>query len=290
MNRGSAAGLHCAPVGIFDSGVGGLSVLVELARQLPRQPLIYVADQANTPYGQRELPEIRALSEGIARFLLDQGAQVVVLACNTASAAALHWLRDQVPGVPFVGMEPAVKPAAARSTTGRVGVIATRATFQGELFAGLVARYARDVTVHTQVCPELVLLVEAGELDGPRVRAAVEKCVAPMLNQGIDELVLGCTHYPFLLPIIRDVVGPGVEVIDPAPAVARQAGRILTERGWDACEVDAPAHRFFTTGDPGRFRVSLHRLIGADAPVGRIVWNVGRLKRDIAGFVPDQMG
>ncbi len=274
-------------IGVFDSGVGGLSVAREIRRQLPSCPLVYLADQAHAPYGQRPLAEIRAFAGGIARFLLEQGVQVVVVACNTASAAALHWLRREFPAVPFVGMEPAVKPAAERTRTHHVGVIATAATFQGELFASLVSRYAADVVVHTQVCAQLVPLVEAGELDSPRTRAAVAGYLAPLMAAGIDELVLGCTHYPFLRPLIEEVVGPKVEVIDPAPAVARQVGRVLAQRGWPAADGDAPdagpeapADRFYTTGDPVRFRAAIHHLLGWQVQVEPASWDTaGRLCR-----------
>jgi len=281
-------------IGLFDSGVGGLSVAREIMRQLPACPLVYLADQGHAPYGSRPLAEIRDFAGGITRFLLAQGAQVIVVACNTASAAALHWLRRAFPDVPFVGMEPALKPAAERTRTRHVGVIATAATFQGELFASLVDRYASDVVVHTQVCAQLVPLVEAGELDSPRTRAAVAGYLAPLAAAGIDELVLGCTHYPFLRPLIEAVVGPHVEVIDPAGAVARQVGRILAQHGWavgDAGDVIAknvlcdeaispgngdcsPAlDCFFTTGDPARFQAALWRLLEVRAVVRAATWN-----------------
>jgi len=271
-------------IGLFDSGVGGLSVAREIMRQLPAHPLIYLADQGHAPYGQRPLAEIRDFAGGITRFLLSQGAQVIVVACNTASAAALHWLRHEFPDVPFVGMEPAVKPAVERTRTHHVGVIATAATFQGELFASLLERYASDVIVHTQICPELVPLVEAGELDTPRTRAAVRTYLAPLSAAGIDELVLGCTHYPFLRPLIEAALGPAVDVIDPAPAVARQTARLLTQRGWldDArpsrsCEPPVRlrprrSHRFYTTGDPARFGLALHHLLGLEAAVCAAAW------------------
>ncbi|PKO22157.1 MAG: glutamate racemase [Chloroflexi bacterium HGW-Chloroflexi-1] len=258
--------------GIFDSGVGGLSVAREIMRQLPAQPILYLADQAHAPYGQRPLSEIRALSEGITRFLLAQGAGVIVIACNTASAAALHWLRRQFPDVPFVGMEPAVKPATTHTHSGQVGVIATAATFQGELFASLLARFANDVIVHTQVCPDLAPLVEAGELSTDRARAAVRGYLTPLLATGIDQLVLGCTHYPFLRPLIEEVVGPGVEIIDPAPAVAQQTGRVLAQRGLPVT-AQRPAHRFLTTGAPDRFRIALHDLLGLTAAVEPVRWD-----------------
>lgn len=265
------------PVGVFDSGVGGLSVVAELMAQLPAQPLIYLADQANAPYGQRSLAEIRELSHGITRFLLGQGAHVIVIACNTASAAALHWLRGQYPAVPFVGMEPAVKPAAERTRSRHVGVMATQATFQGELFASLISRFGADVTVHTQVCPELVPLVEAGELATERARAAVAAYVRPLIEAGVDELVLGCTHYPFLRGLIEEAAGPGVEIIDPAPAVARQAGRVLAQHN-ALGTVEGVRYDFYTTGDRATFARSLRKLLRLNHPARQAVWTPNGLQ------------
>jgi glutamate racemase len=268
-------------IGLFDSGVGGLSVAREIMRQLPAHSLIYLADQGHAPYGQRPLAEIREFSGAITRFLLAQGSRVIVIACNTASAAALHWLRREFPQVPFVGMEPAVKPAAERTRTHHVGVIATAATFQGELFASLLDRFASNVVVHTQVCQELVPLVEAGELDTPRARAAVEAYLAPLRAAGIDELVLGCTHYPFLRPLIEAALGPDVDVIDPAPSVARQTARVLAQREWlDGAGAGlANSHSFYTTGDPARFELALHSLLGLDAVACAATWAPdGRLR------------
>ncbi len=264
-------------VGVFDSGVGGLSVVRELIAQIPGQPLVYLADQAHAPYGQRSLDEIRELSDGITRFLLTQGSRIIVVACNTASAAALHWLRRKYPEIPFVGMEPAVKPAAERTRTRHVGVMATPATFQGELFASLVDRFGKEVTVHTQVCPELVPLVEAGELDGEQARAAVRRYVGPLVEAGVDELVLGCTHYPFLRPLIEAAAGPEIEIIDPAPAVARQTARILSQNGWLAAGSALPEHAFFTTGDAARFRVALQGLLGQPFAARQAAWQAGGL-------------
>jgi glutamate racemase len=266
--------------------VGGLSVTREIIPRLPACPLIYLADQAHAPYGQRSLSEIQDFTGEIARLLLAQGAEVIVVACNTASAAALRWLRQQFPAVPFVGMEPAVKPAAERTRTGHIGVIATAATFQGELFASLLDRFAIGVTVHTQVCPELVPLVEAGELDTPRTRAAVTGYLAPLQAAGIDQLVLGCTHYPFLRPLIEETLGPGVEVIDPAPAVARQTAAVAAQlSGGQPAPAPPggpgvqglprpiqPAHRFFTTGDARRFQTALRQLLGLRAMARRARW------------------
>jgi glutamate racemase len=260
-------------LGVFDSGVGGLSVVREVLRQHPAQPIIYLADQAHTPYGQRSLIAIRELAGGVTQFLLRQGVRAVVVACNTASAAALVGLRETFPDVPFIGMEPAVKPAVERSRARRVGIIATAATFQGQLFRSLLARYAADVDVRTQVCPDLVTLVEAGELDSPRTYATVAGYLAPLLAAGIDELVLGCTHYPFLRPLIERVTGPDVEIIDPAPAVARQVGRVLSRQGWLAPQGGQPKHVFYTTGDPGRFQLALGDLLGRhDDHVSPATW------------------
>lgn len=278
-------------VGIFDSGVGGLSVVREVIAQMPGQPLVYLADQVHAPYGQRSLDEIRILSDGITQFLLAQGSRVIVIACNTASAAALHWLRARYPDIPFVGMEPAVKPAAERTRTRHVGVMATPATFQGELFASLVDRFGKDVTVHTQVCPDLVPLVEAGELDTGAARDAVHRYVDPLVQAGVDELVLGCTHYPFLRPLIEEAAGPGIDIIDPAPAVARQAGRVLAQNGWLApstrtgeasilAERDpiTPERIFFTTGDLARFSTALGDLLGAPYTAEQAAWAPGGLQ------------
>lgn len=259
-------------IGIFDSGIGGLSVWREIARQLPQHDTFYIADQAHVPYGPRPLAEVRAFAEGIARFLIEEGANVIVIACNTASAAALRPLRETFPAIPFVGMEPAVKPATEHTTTGIVGVIATPATFQGELFAELLQRFAADVRVLTRVCPGLVEQIEAGALEGPETEAILRRCLAPLLAAGIDQLVLGCTHYPFVQPLIERIVGPGVEVIDPAPAVARQTGRVLAQQDPSLPTEGRGEHIFATTGDPAAFSAQLKRLTGAPRPVVPLAW------------------
>jgi len=248
-------------IGVFDSGVGGLSVWREIVHRLPHEDIVYLADQAHVPYGSRRLSEVQALSADIARFLLDEGAKIIVVACNTASAAALHSLRRTFPAVPFVGMEPAVKPAVERTGSGVVGVIATPATFQGELFASLIARYAGDTRVLTQVCPGLVEAVEAGALDTLETEGLLRACLKPLVEAGVDQLVLGCTHYPFLRPVIERVVGPGVAVIDPASAVARQTAQVLVQRGLGADRDRAGAHLFCTSGDVAAFAAMIKRLL-----------------------------
>jgi glutamate racemase len=247
-------------IGVFDSGVGGLSVWREIRAQLPAADLLYFGDNAHIPYGPRPIEEIRAFAEAITRFLLEQGAEVVVVACNTASAAALKYLRATFPHVPFVGMEPAVKPAAEQTQTGVVGVLATPATFQGELFNSVVERFAQGVAVIPQICPGLVQQIEAGESDSPETEGMLRGWVEPLLTQNIDVLVLGCTHYPFVIPLLEKICGPGVRVIDPAPALARQVGRVISRQSSAASRQTSGALRYFTSGEPRAFRLAVEKL------------------------------
>jgi glutamate racemase len=276
MNAG-VKGQPGDPIGVFDSGVGGLSVLKAIRQQLPGESLIYLADQGHVPYGSRSLEEVRAFAGGITRYLLGQGVKLIVVACNTASAAALHPLRQVFPDVPFVGMEPAVKPAAEHTRTGTVGVLATPATFQGALYASVIERFANGVTVLQGTCPGLVMAIEAGQLDTPEVRAILGKALDPMLAGGIDTVVLGCTHFPFVIPAIEAIVGPGVRVIDPAPAVARQVARLLEARGLRDPGAQPGQVRYLTTGDPGELGKLLPRLLGERGEVSRLTWIKGEL-------------
>jgi glutamate racemase len=237
------------PVGVFDSGVGGLSILREIHRQLPSESVVYLADQAWAPYGERRLDEVRARSFAIVDHLLARGVKGVVVACNTASAAALHELRRGFPSVPFIGMEPAVKPAAEQTDRGVVGVLATSATFQGELYASVVDRHANGVGLVERAGTGLVELIEDGVLSGPVIDAALHAHLAPMLDADIDTLVLGCTHYPFVADRIRQILGDEVQLIDPAPAVARQLGRVLAGNEL-AAGPGPPATTYLTTGHP----------------------------------------
>jgi glutamate racemase len=262
-----------APIGVFDSGVGGLSVLRAIRRELPAEDVVYFADQGHVPYGPRPLEEVRDFSEAVTRFLLDRGAQLIVVACNTASAAALHSLRQVFPDVPFVGMEPAVKPAAETTRTGIVGVLATPATFQGALYASVVERFANHVTLLQDTCPGLVQQIEKGELDTPATRQILESALRPMLDRGIDTVVLGCTHYPFVIPLIQQIAGPGVRVIDPAPAVARQTARLLDAAGKRRAGSGSGALRLFTSGDADRLQSLLPRLLGESADVRAVRWD-----------------
>jgi glutamate racemase len=264
--------MSATPIGVFDSGVGGLSVLRAMRQQLPHESIIFVADQAHVPYGPRPLVEVRQFSEAITRYLLAQGAKLMVVACNTASAAALHDLRETFPQIPFVGMEPAVKPAVEQTKSGVVGVLATPATFQGDLYASVLERFATDVTILQDTCPGLVSQIEAGELDTPKTRAILEKALAPMKAQGVDRVVMGCTHYPFVIPLIEEIAGPQVKVIDPAPAVARQVGRLLDSHGLRAANELGGNVRYLTTGDAPELQALLPRLMSERGIVLPLHW------------------
>jgi glutamate racemase len=265
-----------SPIGVFDSGVGGLSILHEIHRLLPNEDMLYFADQAHVPYGHRTLDEVRGLSVGITRYLLDHDAKLIVVACNTASAAALGHLRSIFPGVPFVGMEPAVKPAAATTRSGQIGVLATPATFEGELFASVVARFASDVGVHQRTVPGLVERIEAGDLSGAETRTLLETALAPLLEAGIDTLVLGCTHYPFVVPLLEQLAGPSVRVIDPAPAVARQVQRRLEAGRLSADPSHGGRTTYMTSGDPMLLAPVVHDLIGLPGEMHGVVWRADR--------------
>lgn len=259
-----------APVGVFDSGVGGLSVLREIRRLLPDEQLLYVADSGHVPYGEKSPEFIRHRSQQIAGFLLGQGAKALVVACNTATAAAVSSLREQFPQVPIVGMEPAVKPAAAATRSGVVGVLATTGTLQSAKFAALLDRFASNVQVVMQPCPGLVECVEAGELDSLATRNLLQELVAPLLNAGCDTLILGCTHYPFIKPLLRQLVPSSVSLIDTGEAVARQLRSILSERSLLSTTRGGP-DAFWSSGDTQHLAAVLPSLWGQSEPVLALV-------------------
>jgi len=216
-----------APVGVFDSGVGGLSVLAEIQRLLPHENLLYVGDCGHTPYGEKSAQYIRERCVAIAEFFRHKGAKALVIACNTATAAAAAELRARYPGWPIIGMEPAVKPAALATRSGTVGVLATTGTLQSARFAALLDRFAADVTVVTQPCPGLVELIEEGNLHSPALRALLAGYLQPLIDAGCDTLILGCTHYPFLKPLLAELLPVHVALVDTGAAVARQLQRLL---------------------------------------------------------------
>jgi glutamate racemase len=249
-------------IGVFDSGIGGLGVLREMLPDFANDHVVYAADRINAPYGTRSLDEVQRLTHLHARTLIGAGATTVVLACNTASAAALDSLRAELPTTRFVGMEPAIKPAASASETGKVGVLATAATFQGRLFESLLDQYAEGIEVMTRAAPEWVTLVESGRVDGPDIVDRIREHTSPLLEAGADTLVLGCTHFTFLVNAIREAVGPHITIIDPAPAVARQARLVHDE------DDDEVSLRAIVSGDASQFAELSTTVAGISFPDG----------------------
>jgi glutamate racemase len=258
-------------IGLFDSGVGGLSVLRQVRQLLPSQPLLYLADQAHIPYGGKPTAQITQWSIQVAQFLLEQGARLIIVACNTATAAALDTLRVSFPDVPFVGMEPAVRPAALSTRSGKVGVLATSGTFDSQRYTRLMHMFAQDITILQDPCQGLVELIEDGQQDEPETLQLLRRLLTPMLTSGVDTLVLGCTHYPFVREQVRSIVGDHVTIIDPAPAVARQTER-LVKRHAIVPDPAAPRLQSFSTGEVARFRRQLLGLLGYDSPVYQLRW------------------
>ena len=258
-----------APIGVFDSGVGGLTILKELLSELPDERYLYFGDTGNCPYGVRPVAEIQELSRNAVRFLLDRGAKIIVVACNTASVSALAYLRDTFT-CPFIGVVPAIKPAAALTKTGRVGIAATEASAHGDYLRQLIAEHANGTEVFAVGCPRLVLLAEAGILNGPEAEAAIREYVTPLLEAGIDTLVLGCTHFPAMSEAFARVVGPDITMIDSGAAIARQTRRVLTERGWLVRPDEAarqprqlsPDDSLWCSGDAKRFARVASAILG----------------------------
>jgi glutamate racemase len=245
-------------IGVFDSGVGGLSVLRVLRQHLPHATLLYVADSGHAPYGEKSEAFITARSQAIAEFLLSQGAQLLVVACNTATATSVHALRTHHPHLPIVGIEPGVKPAVAASRSRKVGVLATPGTLASERFARLIDQHAEDVQVLAQPCPGLAKAIEEGQLDTPTLRELIQGFCAPLKSAGVDTVVLGCTHYPFVAPLISEAMGSGVTLIDTSDAVARQTVRLArralsSAEGLDG-EMATACTRLWTSGDVAALR------------------------------------
>jgi glutamate racemase len=256
-----------APIGVFDSGVGGLSILREIRRLLPDENLIYLADTAHCPYGVKPLAEIRKRTLKVSGYLIELGVKMVVVACNSACAAGLDQIRAAYPAVPVIGVEPAVKPAHDRTRNGKIGVLATNMTLNGTKFSTLVEKYGSDVTVSTQPAPGLVELVEAGELDGPETERLLRQYLDPLLAKGVDTIVLGCTHYPFLRPMMQKIVGSEVLVLDTGAAVARRTAQVLEERQMANQGPQAGSNSFYTSGDPETVGKVVRLLWQANAEV-----------------------
>jgi len=246
------------PIGLFDSGLGGLSIWRAVTGRLPEETTRYVADQAYCPYGPRPAEEIISRARAMTRFLTHLDCKLIVVACNTASAAALQILRTEFDR-PFVGMEPAIKPAAQATRTGHIGLLATAGTLQGHLFQNTAHRYANGTQMHIQIGNGLVEQVESGQLDTLDTEQLLHQYLDPMLAAGVDQVVLGCTHYPLLIPLIERIVAGRAQVIDPAQAVARQVEHVLTSTGLlhspppTADHKRVARHQFYTTGPPHTF-------------------------------------
>jgi glutamate racemase len=252
-------------IGVFDSGTGGLTVLVELMRLLPDERFVFFGDTAHCPFGKRSADEIRAFAAAASEFFLSQQAKLIVLACNYASVVARESLRQRFP-VPFVAVVPAVKPAAQVTQTGKVGVMATDAVSRNPLFLELVEELRSGAETITIGCTRLVEHCEAGQFDGPAVEATLHGYIDPLLAQGVDTLVLGCTHFPLLRPAIERVAGPGVTIIDSGVAVARQARHVLEERHMlresSAPLSDEDRLQVYCSGDPLAFSAVASTILG----------------------------
>ena len=248
-----------SPIGVFDSGVGGLAVLAELRRQLPGEDVVYFADTAYFPYGPRPAGEIVERSETITRELLAQGAKLIVVACNTATSAAIAHLRA-IFDVPFVGMEPALKPAAERTVSGKVALLVTPGTARGQKLAALIDRYGTEVSVQTIEAAGLAERVEAGEAQSDGTRDLLRRYLAPVRASGADVLVLGCTHYAFLREAIEQEAGDIVEIIEPSEAVARQASRMLSDRRLRNPRAEGGRVLYLCSGDEAAFEARRLKL------------------------------
>lgn len=265
------------PIAVYDSGVGGLSVLRALLVKLPNEDFIYFGDQANVPYGERSMENLRHLADGVTQFFFSQNAKIIVIACNTASAAALKYLRAKYPEAFFVGMEPAVKPAAEQTHTHKVGVLATPSTLHGELYASVVERFASGVELFQSTCPGLVSQIEKGDLDCPKTLSILHEALDPMLLEGVDSIVLACTHFPFVIPQIEAIVAGQASVIDPAPAVARQTARALDQRNLLKASDSPGTTRLFTSGNATELTRMADKLIGLNAISTGLDWHNSKL-------------
>lgn len=255
-------------IGVFDSGVGGLSVLRALHQAAEDAELLYVADSGHAPYGERGDAFVVDRARRIAEFLVGQGCAVLVVACNTATAAAVHELRQAYPGHRIVGVEPGIKPAAARSRNRRIGVMATEGTLRSEKFRRLAEQHAGGAELVLQPCPGLAAAIERGDPQSPEVRELIDIHTRPLREAGVDTVVLGCTHYPFVAELIGEALGAGTELVDTAEAVARQAMRQLQDSGAPAAGragQPGPPARLWTTGSPDALRAMARRWL--DFPI-----------------------
>lgn len=252
-----------APVGVFDSGIGGLTVVHELIRQLPRERIVYFGDTARVPYGPKSPETVRRYSREIAAFLTEQGVKSIVVACNTATAHALGMLRSELP-LPVIGVvEPGARAAVASTRTGRIGVIGTAGTIKSGAYERAIRALAPDAEVIARACPLFVPLVEEGWVDHEATRLVAQTYLQPLVGANVDTLVLGCTHYPLLKPLLRDVMGPSVRLIDSAEETAAEAARALEGASLSAPEQSQADYRFVASDDPAQFLRVGQRFLGS---------------------------
>ncbi|WP_136466138.1 glutamate racemase [Flagellimonas onchidii] len=236
------------PIGIFDSGVGGTSIWKEIRKILPLEDTIYLADSKNAPYGSKSEEEILQLSIKNTEYLLEKKCKLIVVACNTATTNAIDELRAKYE-VPFIGIEPAIKPAALRTKTKKVGVLATKGTLTSNLFYNTSKIFAEGIQVFEQEGTGLVELIEAGKVNSEETKKLLVRYIDPMLQNGIDSLVLGCTHYPYLIPVLKKILSTDISIIDSGEAVARQTKAVLDKQGQLASENKTPKHIFYSNTD-----------------------------------------
>lgn len=254
-------------IGAFDSGIGGLTVANAIHSRLPNESIYYFGDTDRIPYGTKSASTILQYCLEISQFLLDQSAKVIVVACNTATAAALPQLRATWPQTPFIGMEPAVKPAVKASRTGKIGVLATQTTFESPRYQSLLERFAKHYLCFEDPCIGLVELIEAGKWSAPETEALLRSIIQPMLSKGVDTLVLGCTHYPFVETLIKRIVGPKIEIINPAPAIAKRLEHILDEHSWHNSIPHSAKQKYWVSGNKDAL---VKAVEGLGMPLGNI--------------------
>jgi glutamate racemase len=257
------------PIGIFDSGVGGLSVWKELVAMLPNESVIYFADTTNCPYGPRKQDEIEKLASNVVDFLISKNCKLIVVACNTATASAIEYLRLKYT-VPFIGMEPAVKPAALNSKSKSIAVLATEGTFNGKLYNDTSNKYAKDVKVNIIVGDKLVEIVEKGLINEQETIDHIASLVKPLIEKEIDHLVLGCTHYPFLIDVLKAALPPHVNIVDPSPAIVIQTKKVLELNNIAKNENCKPEYDFYCSGSSSVLSSMLKEITDADYDINEL--------------------
>jgi glutamate racemase len=255
----------CRPIGIFDSGVGGLTVANAISLLLPNEAILYIGDTARIPYGNKSKDDIEKFSLEMTKFLLDKDCKAIVIACNTASAYALEAVRNTYPDIPVIAMEPAVKPAIEQSKTGAIGVLATLGTLKSDRYSHLKDKFGQGIQILENPCLGLVDNIEAGKWNDPETVLLLETILKPMVDAQVDHIVLGCTHYPIVIPLIANIMGDSVQLVNPAPAIAKQVYRQLAERNLlcvdTALKESSPKHTVWATGSTLSFNYLLKELL-----------------------------